>query len=113
MLLLSPSACEAQQEEKEVGEIEIQRQRANDRIRRRLPIGRRQRHILQALRIVGDKSREDDHASKRENHLKCVAVPEDADDGCEHYTQQSHEEKLTEPSQTAFGDGSVLCQPAE
>src|SRR3954466_7033149 len=77
---VSPIAEEPEQHQKQVDEIKIQRQRANDRIGPDLARRHRQRHLLETLRIVGRQTGEYDDADKREDELKRVVVPEHPDD---------------------------------
>src|SRR5437868_12507384 len=73
---LAAIAKKAQEEHKEVDEVEIKGQGADDGIGPHLPRGQGKGHLLQTLRVPGGQPGEDDHADHRYQELKGRAVPE-------------------------------------
>src|SRR5258707_11957500 len=95
--LFATTAGKPQQEEEDVNEVEVQRERTHDRIRARLACRQRERHRFHSLSVVGGQTRKDDDADERDRELQPVAVPEETDERCQHDTDETHEQELPEP----------------
>ena len=72
--------------------------------------GQRQRHLLQALRIVRGEPGEDDHADEAEHELEAVVLPEHPDKRCQDDADEAHEQELTPAGQAAAGRRSIERQ---
>src|SRR5215510_10999270 len=104
---------QAEQHQKQVDEVEIERERADDGVAGELPLRQLERHLLQALRVVGGQSLEQYHANHRDQELQRVVVPEDPDDGRENQSDQPHHHELAHAGQAALGGRAEERQRAE
>src|SRR4051794_2492394 len=110
---VAPVPGEAQQHHEQVDEIEVERQRADDRIGPGAAVRHRQRHRLEPLRIVSGQAREHDHADERQDELEAVTVPEHPDERGDDDADEAHEEELPPPGQAPFGDRAVGRERSE
>ncbi len=108
---VAAAAHEAQHEQEQVDEVEVERERADDRVRPGLSLRRRERHGPQSLRVVGRQAGEDDHADERDHELQAVVLPEDPDDRRQHDADESHEEELA-PAREAAARHRPVRRPA-
>src|SRR5262249_14855799 len=104
---------QAEEHQEQVDEVEIERQRADDRVAGELTFRQLERHLLQALRVVGGQSREHDHANHRDQELQRVVVPEETDDGRQDQSDQPHHHELANSGQAPSGRGAEEGQRAE
>src|SRR6058998_1996107 len=63
---------QAEEHQEQVDEVEIERQRACDGVAGELTLRQLERHLLQALRVVGGQPREHDHANHGDQELQRV-----------------------------------------
>src|SRR5215831_2601159 len=99
--VVAPVPEEAQKEEEEVDEVEIERQRTNDRGPGCWTGARRECQFFEALGIVNRQAREYDDADERDDELETVVVPEQSDERRDDQTNQPHEQELPETAQLA------------
>ena len=87
--------------------------RADDGVGADLAGGQRERHLLQALRVVGGEPREHDDADESEHELEAAVLPEDPDERRQHDADEAHEEELPPASQAPARRRAVERQRAE
>src|SRR5437870_3489337 len=100
---LRPSAAlEANQDEEQVDEVQVEGERAHDRVRTPPLLGQSRRHVLQPLGVPRRQSGEDDDADDGDEELERIVVPEQAEDRRQHQPDQAHEEELPGADETAL-----------
>src|SRR5712691_6499639 len=82
-------AKEPQQEQKEVDEVEVERQRAHQRV----PLLAGLAQLAQLLRVVGGQAREDEHARTADDELHRVGAQKNIDDAGEDDSHQPDDEE--------------------
>src|SRR4030095_5373913 len=78
--LVATVAHESQQEEKEIDEIQIERQRTHNGIRSDPSVRQSQCHLFQSLCVIRGETSEDKNTNYRDHKLQCIILPKDPDD---------------------------------
>src|SRR5260370_37277642 len=86
--VIAPAAHEPQQEEEEVDEIEVERERADQSV----PLLARLGEGAELLRVASGQAREDEDAGARDDELDGAAAQQDVADASEVDADQAEEE---------------------
>src|SRR5216684_851328 len=107
--VIAPAAHEPQQEEEEVDEVEVERERADQSV----PLLARLGEGAELLRVVSGQAREDEDAGARDDELDGAVAQEDVDDASEDDADQADEEEAAHPREIALGHGAIQRKAEE
>src|SRR6266849_4250107 len=106
---LTAAAEEPQQEEEQVDEVEVERERADQRVALLASLAQR----AQPLRVVGGEAGEDEHAAAGDDELGRAGAEEEIDDAREDDADEPDHEEAAHPRQVALGHGRVEREAEE